>query len=33
VLAEAEKGRLSLEFALRDVRNRLQRLEERLARE
>jgi hypothetical protein len=33
VLAEAEKGRLSLEFALRDVRNRLQRLEERLGRE
>ena len=33
VLAEAEKGRLSLEFALREVRNRLQRIEERLGRE
>jgi hypothetical protein len=32
VLGESEKGRLSLEFALRDVRNRLARLEERLAR-
>jgi len=32
VLAEAEKGRHSLEFALRDVRNRLERLEEKLAR-
>jgi hypothetical protein len=32
VLAEAEKGRLSLEFALRDVRSRLARLEERLPR-
>jgi hypothetical protein len=32
VLAESEKGRLSLESALRDVRARLQRLEERLAR-
>jgi hypothetical protein len=32
VLAEAEKGRLSLEFALRDVRARLARLEERLGR-
>ena len=32
VLAEAEKGRLSLEFALRDVRTRLARLEERLGR-
>ena len=32
VLAEAEKGRLSLEFALRDVRTRLARLEERLSR-
>ncbi len=32
VLAESEKGRLSLEFALRDVRNRLARLEERLPR-
>jgi len=33
VLSEAERGRLSLEFALRDLRSRLQRLEERLARE
>ena len=33
VLAESEKGRLSLEAALRDVRGRLARLEERLARE
>jgi hypothetical protein len=32
VLAESEKGRLSLEFALRDVRARLSRLEERLSR-
>jgi hypothetical protein len=32
VLAEAEKGRLSLEFALKDVRARLTRLEERLGR-
>jgi hypothetical protein len=32
VLGEAEKGRLGLEFALRDVRNRLERLEERLGR-
>jgi hypothetical protein len=31
VLGEAEKGRLSLEFALREVRNRLERLEERLS--
>src|SRR5262245_53280793 len=30
VLAEAEKGRLSLEFALRDIRARLSRLEEHL---
>jgi hypothetical protein len=30
VLAEAERGRLSLEFALKDVRARLARLEERL---
>lgn len=30
VLAEAERGRLSLEFALRDIRSRLARLEERL---
>jgi hypothetical protein len=30
VLGEAEKGRLSLEFALREVRTRLARLEERL---
>lgn len=30
VLAEAEKGRLSLEFALQDIRARLVRLEERL---
>lgn len=33
VLAESERGRLSLEFALRDVRNRLTRLEERSHRE
>jgi len=32
VLAEAEKGRHSLEFALRDVRTRLERLEQQLAR-
>ena len=32
VLAEAEKGRLGLERDLRDVRERLRRLEERLAR-
>jgi hypothetical protein len=32
VLAEAEKGRLSLEFALRDLRARVAKLEERLAR-
>lgn len=32
VLGDAEKGRLSLEFALRDVRTRLVRLEERLPR-
>jgi hypothetical protein len=32
VLGESEKGRLSLEFALRDVRNRLARVEERLNR-
>jgi hypothetical protein len=32
VLAESEKGRVSLEFALRDLRGRLARLEERLAR-
>jgi hypothetical protein len=32
VLGESEKGRLSLESALRDVRARLQRLEERLQR-
>jgi hypothetical protein len=32
VLGEAEKGRLSLEFALREVRTRLTRLEERLGR-
>ena len=33
VLARAEKGRLSLEFALQEVRTRLVALEERLARE
>jgi hypothetical protein len=33
VLAESEKGRASLEFALRDLRTRLARLEERLSRE
>jgi hypothetical protein len=32
VLQEAERGRVSLEFALRDLRERLGRLEERLAR-
>ena len=32
VLGEAEKGRLGLESALRDLRARLQQLEERLAR-
>ena len=32
VLSEAEKGRLSLEFALRDVRARLAKLEEQLSR-
>jgi hypothetical protein len=32
VLGEGEKGRLSLEFALREVRNRLARLEEQLGR-
>jgi hypothetical protein len=32
VLAEAEKGRHALEFALRDLRNRLERLEEQLTR-
>jgi hypothetical protein len=32
VLAEAERGRVGLEFALRDLRARLARLEERLAR-
>jgi hypothetical protein len=32
VLAEAEKGRISLEFALRDVRARVAKLEERLSR-
>jgi len=32
VLEESEKGRLGLEFALRDVRQRLARLEERLER-
>jgi hypothetical protein len=32
VLAESEKGRLSLEFALRDLRSRLARLEEQLGR-
>lgn len=32
VLSEAERGRLSLETALRDVRGRLARLEERLGR-
>jgi hypothetical protein len=33
VLSEAERGRLSLEFALQDLRARLRRLEERLSRE
>ena len=32
VLSEAERGRLSLEFALRDLRERVRRLEERLTR-
>lgn len=32
VLSEAERGRLSLESALRDLRGRLARIEERLAR-
>jgi len=32
VLSEAERGRLSLEFALRDLRERVSRLEERLKR-
>lgn len=32
VLSEAERGRLSLEFALQDIRARLTRLEERLER-
>jgi hypothetical protein len=32
VLAQGEKGRLSLEFALSDLRTRLQQLEERLGR-
>ncbi len=32
VLAEAEKGRLSLEFALRDLRTRVREIEERLPR-
>jgi hypothetical protein len=32
VLAEAERGRASLEFALKDLRERLARLEERLGR-
>lgn len=32
VLAQSEQGRLSLEFALRDLRTQLARLEERLAR-
>jgi hypothetical protein len=30
VLAEAERGRLGLEFALKDLRQSVQRLEERL---
>jgi hypothetical protein len=33
VLAEAERGRLSLRFQLQDLRRRLERLEERLRRE
>lgn len=33
VLSEAERGRLSLEFTLREVRARLRLIEERLARE
>ena len=32
VLGESERGRLSLEFALRDVRHRLSQIEERLGR-
>jgi hypothetical protein len=32
VLAEAERGRLGLDFALRDLRDRVARLEERLGR-
>ena len=32
VLTEAEKGRLSLEFALRDIRARVSKLEERMSR-
>ena len=32
VLSDSERGRLSLEFALKDLRERLARLEERLAR-
>lgn len=32
VLAESEKGRLSLEFALRDIRARVKKLEERISR-
>ena len=32
VLGEAERGRLSLEFALKEVRARLGQLEERLRR-
>jgi len=32
VLAEAERGRLSLELALRELRQRLVQLEERLGR-
>jgi hypothetical protein len=30
VLAEGERGRLSLEFALKDLRTRVERVEERL---
>jgi len=32
VLGESERGRLGLEFALRDVRARLVRLEEEIAK-
>jgi hypothetical protein len=32
VLAEGERGRVSLEYALKDLRERLRRLEEQLAR-